>query len=254
MASKFINNNLTALAFVSFPSMEKRVSSAYCKCETTTLSLPITAPARRPSLPALLVMDIIDCLFVEVFDTLNKRCSKELEVINKIYPFENIKYLRKTLRLTLKRVFKCLSEVGIDDDHFKNLNIETEQKLGQLVLRKYGTEFYILHRYPLTLRPFYTKPCVDDSKYSNSFDVFLRGKKFMTGAQHIHEHELLAERARACGMDVNTISTYIDCFRYGTPPHGGFGGQLKCVVKLFCALDDIHETSLFPRDSQRLEP
>ncbi|KAL6491790.1 hypothetical protein OROGR_034155 [Orobanche gracilis] len=200
------------------------------------------------------VMDIVDCLFVEVFDTLNKRCAKELEVINKIYPFENIKYLRKTLRLTFEESVQMLKEAGIDVDPFKNLNIETEQKLGQLVLRKYGTEFYILHRYPLTLRPFYTKPCVDDSKYSNSFDVFLRGEKFMRGAQHIHEHELLAERARACGMDVNTISTYIDCFRYGTPPHGGFGGQLECVVKLFCALDDIHETSLFPRDPQRLEP
>ncbi|KAL6569770.1 hypothetical protein OROMI_014284 [Orobanche minor] len=55
-------------------------------------------------------------------------------------------------------------------------------------------------------------------------------------------------------MDVNIISTYINCFRYGTPPHGGFGGQLECVVKLFCALDDIHETSLFLRDSQRLDP
>ncbi|KAL6562779.1 hypothetical protein OROHE_005366 [Orobanche hederae] len=207
------------------------------------------------------VMDIVDCLFVEVFDTLNKRCAKELEVINKIDLFEISSTYGSHYDLHLKRVFKCLNyvfclleEAGIDVDPFKNLSIETEQKLGHLVLRKYGTEFYILHRYPLTLRSFYTKPCVDDSKYSNSFDVFLRGEKFMTGAHHIHEHELLAERARACGMDVNTISTYIGCFRYGTPPHDGFGGQFECVVKLFCALDDIRETSLFPHDPQRLEP
>ncbi|XP_057802067.1 aspartate--tRNA ligase 1, cytoplasmic-like [Salvia miltiorrhiza] len=200
------------------------------------------------------VMDIVDRLFVEVFDRLNERCTKELEAVNEKYPFENLKYLRKTLRLTFEEGVQMLKEASIEVDPFRDLNAETQRKLGQLVLKKYGTEFYILHRYPLAVRPFYTMPCQDNSKYSNSFDVFIRGEKVISGGQHIHEQELLAERARACGINVNTISTYTDCFRYGAAPQGGFGVELERVVMLFCALDDIHKASLFPRDPQILEP
>ena len=69
----------------------------------------------------------------------------------------------------------CLQEAGVEADPLGDLNTEVERKLGQLVLEKYNTEFYILHRYPSAVRPFYTMPCADDSNYSNSFDVFIRG-------------------------------------------------------------------------------
>ncbi|PNX69108.1 aspartate-tRNA ligase cytoplasmic-like, partial [Trifolium pratense] len=83
-----------------------------------------------------------------------------------------------------------------------------------LLCRKleYGTEFYILHRYPLAVRPFYTMPCYDNPAYSNSFDVFIRGEEIISGAQRIHVPEFLEERAQACGIEVKTISTYIDSF------------------------------------------
>ncbi|KAH6790957.1 Class II aminoacyl-tRNA and biotin synthetases superfamily protein [Perilla frutescens var. frutescens] len=200
------------------------------------------------------VMDIVDRLFVEMFDSLNEKCAKELESINTQYPFEKLKYLRKTLRLTFEEGVQMLKEAGIEIDPFGDLNTETERKLGQLVLEKYGTEFYILHRYPLAIRPFYTMPCHDNPKYSNSFDVFIRGEEIISGAQRVHVPELLTERAQACGIEVKTISTYIDSFRYGAPPHGGFGVGLERVVMLFCALNNIRKTSLFPRDPQRIVP
>ncbi|MCI10534.1 aspartate-tRNA ligase cytoplasmic-like, partial [Trifolium medium] len=125
-------------------------------------------------------------------------------------------------------------EVGVEIEPFGDLNTETERKLGQLVLEKYGTEFYILHRYPLAVRPFYTMPCYDNALYSNSFDVFIRGEEIISGAQRIHVPEFLEKRAQDCGIEVkrahdsgnevkrsqdsgnevNTISTYIDSFRY----------------------------------------
>ncbi|KAL6544221.1 Aspartate--tRNA ligase 2, cytoplasmic [Orobanche gracilis] len=145
-------------------------------------------------------------------------------------------------------------EAGVEIDPLGDLNTESERKLGHLVLEKYGTEFYILHRYPLAVRPFYTMPCHDDPKYSNSFDVFIRGEEIISGAQRVHVPEFLTERAQACGIDLKTISTYIDSFRYGAPPHGGFGVGLERVVMLFCALNNIRKTSLFPRDPQRITP
>ncbi|XP_042018563.1 aspartate--tRNA ligase 2, cytoplasmic-like [Salvia splendens] len=147
-------------------------------------------------------MDIVDGLFVKMFDTLNEKCAKELEAINKQYPFEKLKYLRKTLRLTFEERVHMLKEAGIEVDPFGDLNTETERKLGQLVLEN-STILY------------HAMPCHDNSKYSNSFDVFIRGEEIISGAQRIHVPEFLTERAQACGIDVCTISTYIDAFRYG---------------------------------------
>ncbi|KAL0327654.1 UNVERIFIED_CONTAM: Aspartate--tRNA ligase 2, cytoplasmic [Sesamum angustifolium] len=163
-------------------------------------------------------------------------------------------YLRKTLRLTFEEGVQMLKEAGVEIDPLGDLNTESERKLGQLVLEKYGTEFYILHRYPLAVRPFYTMPCHDNPKYSNSFDVFIRGEEIISGAQRVHVPEFLTERAQSLGIDIKTISTYIDSFRYGAPPHGGFGVGLERVVMLFCALNNIRKTSLFPRDPQRITP
>ncbi|KAF8036703.1 hypothetical protein BT93_C2422 [Corymbia citriodora subsp. variegata] len=200
------------------------------------------------------VMDIVDRLFVTMFDSLNASCKKELEAVGRQYPFEPLKYLRKTLRLTFQEGVQMLKDAGIEIDPLGDLNTEVERKLGQLVLEKYGTEFYILHRYPLAVRPFYTMPCYDDPAYSNSFDVFIRGEEIISGAQRVHVPEFLTKRAEACGIDVKTIETYIDSFRYGAPPHGGFGVGLERVIMLFCGLNNIRKTSLFPRDPLRISP
>ncbi|GMN39774.1 hypothetical protein TIFTF001_008998 [Ficus carica] len=200
------------------------------------------------------VMNIVDRLFVAMFDSLNKNFEKELEAVRTQYPFEPLKYLRNTLRLTFEEGIQMLKDAGVEVDPLGDLNTESERKLGQLVLEKYGTEFYILHRYPLAVRPFYTMPCYDNPAYSNSFDVFIRGEEIISGAQRVHVPEFLAECAEACGIDVKTISTYIDSFRYGAPPHGGFGVGLERVVMLFCGLNNIRKTSLFPRDPLRLAP
>ncbi|ESQ42710.1 hypothetical protein EUTSA_v10015942mg [Eutrema salsugineum] len=200
------------------------------------------------------IMDLVDELFVFIFTKLNERGNEELEAVREQYPFEPLKFLPKTLRLTFAEGIQMLKDAGVEVDPLGDLNTETERKLGQLVLEKYNTEFYMLHRFPAAVRPFYTMPCGDDPRYSNSFDVFLRGEEIISGAQRIHILEFLEERAGECGIDLKTLETYIDAFRYGAPPHGGFGVGLERVVMLFCALNNIRKTSLFPRDPQRLAP
>lgn len=115
-------------------------------------------------------------------------------------------------------------------------------------------DFYVLHRYPAAARPFYTMPCPDDARYTNSFDVFIRGEEIISGAQRIHDPTLLASRASACGVDLASISAYVDAFRYGAVPHGGAGVGLERVVMLYLAAGNIRRTSMFPRDPRRLTP
>ncbi|KAI3893326.1 hypothetical protein MKX03_002134 [Papaver bracteatum] len=200
------------------------------------------------------VMDVVNGLFVAMFDSLNENCQKELQIIGKQYPFEPLKYLRETPRLTFEEGVQMLKEAGVEIDPLGDLNIEMERKLGKLVLEKYGTDFYILHRYPLAVRPFYTMPAYDNPDYSNSFDVFMRGEEIISGSQRVHQPELLITRAKSHGIDPKSIESYIDAFQYGATRHGGFGVGLERVVMLFCGLNNIRKTSLFPRDPQRITP
>ncbi|RYR74720.1 hypothetical protein Ahy_A02g009442 [Arachis hypogaea] len=80
------------------------------------------------------------------------------------------------------------------------------------------------------------------------------GEEIISGAQRVHNAEMLERRAKSCGIDVKTISTYIDSFRYGAPTHGGFGVGLERVVMLFCGLNNIRKASLYPRDPLRIAP
>ncbi|GAB4822582.1 hypothetical protein N2152v2_009628 [Parachlorella kessleri] len=200
------------------------------------------------------VLDVLDKLFVYMFEGLNSRCKQELAVVGEQYPFEPLKFLPKTLRLTFEEGIQMLQEAGFDADPLGDLTTELERSLGKLVKEKYNTEFYFLHRYPLAIRPFYTMPCKDDARYSNSFDIFIRGEEIISGAQRVHDPELLTERAKAWGIPLETIQSYIDAFKYGATPHGGCGVGLERVVMLFCGLDNIRKTSMFPRDPKRLTP
>ncbi|KAL6981238.1 aspartate--tRNA ligase, partial [Sarracenia purpurea var. burkii] len=118
-------------------------------------------------------LDLLDWLDVYIHDYLLKRklhnFAKAFMTEGKVAtdPVGNISFLIPIILFA--------QEAGVQTDPLGDLNTEIERKLGLLVLEKYGTEFYILHRYPLAVRPFYTMPCFDDPAYSNSFDVFIRG-------------------------------------------------------------------------------
>ena len=126
--------------------------------------------------------------------------------------------------------------------------------LGKIVREKYDTDFYILYGYPKNARPFYTMIDPTNPDYTNSYDVFMRGEEIISGAQRIHDPEMLAERAAVHNIPVETIKDYIDAFRYGAPPHGGVGIGLERVVKLYCGISNIRKCSMFPRDPKRLHP
>lgn len=82
----------------------------------------------------------------------------------------------------------------------------------------------------------------------------MRGEEIMSGAQRIHDPELLTKRATELGVGLESIKAYIDSFRYGAPPHAGGGVGLERVVMLYLGLKNIRKTSMFPRDPKRIAP
>lgn len=200
------------------------------------------------------VVDLIGKTFVEIFKGLEERFSNEITAVNKQFPAERFKFLEETLILKFPEAVSMLRAAGAEIGDEDDLTTANEKLLGKLVHDKYQTDFFVLDKFPLAVRPFYTMPDPHDKRYSNSYDMFMRGEEILSGAQRVHDETLLRERATHHNIDLATIAPYIKAFKYGCPPHAGGGIGLERVTMLYLGLDNIRKTSMFPRDPKRLEP
>ena len=134
----------------------------------------------------------------------------------------------------------------------EDLTTEHEKKIGE-VMEDNGHELYFITKYPLKIKPFYTMPS-DEPKYSNSFDLVFKGREIISGSQRIHDYNLLIKRIKEKKLNPSNFKFYLDAFKFGMPPHGGFGLGIERFVTLLLNLPNIREAVLFPRDRKRLDP
>ncbi|KAH7880670.1 uncharacterized protein C8R40DRAFT_271871 [Lentinula edodes] len=203
------------------------------------------------------VMEMLDGLFISIFHGLREKYKKEIDVVNKQFPAEEFKWREGpdgTLKLSFREAVDLLVEDGVAREDLDDINTENEKRLGRIVRAKYETDYYIIDKFPMELRPFYTMPDPNDPTLSNSYDFFMRGEEILSGAQRIHDPKLLEQQMRNKGIDPESMKGYLDGFRFGCSPHGGGGIGLERVLMLFLKLNNIRRASLFPRDPKRLEP
>ncbi|KAF8216172.1 hypothetical protein K438DRAFT_2107385 [Mycena galopus ATCC 62051] len=208
------------------------------------------------------VMELLDSLFLSIFRGLREKYSSEIAIVGKQFPADEFKWREGpegTLKLTFRQAIDILIEDGATMNgqlitHSDDINTENEKKLGRLVKAKYDTDYFIIDKFPMELRPFYTMPDPEDPTLSNSYDFFMRGEEILSGAQRIHDSALLAEKMRSKGVDPESMKAYLDGFRMGCAPHGGGGIGLERVLMLFLKLNNIRRASMFPRDPKRLDP
>ncbi|XP_038217745.1 aspartate--tRNA ligase, cytoplasmic [Zerene cesonia] len=200
------------------------------------------------------VLDTIGQTFTDMFRGLQEQFASEIATVGQQYKVEPFRFLDPPLRLEFPQAVQMLKEAGVTLGDEDDLSTPDEKLLGRLVKAKYDTDFYILDKYPLAVRPFYTMPDPNNPKASNSYDMFMRGEEILSGAQRIHDPEFLTARAKHHGIDIDKIAAYIESFRLGCPPHAGGGIGLERVVMLYLGLDNIRKTSMFPRDPKRVTP
>jgi len=244
------------------------------------------------------VLDVLENLFLHIFEGVNERCKPEIEAVRAQYPFEDLKFSRPSLRLRFSEACAMLREFGpavgarqladlrtqqqsavaagkdelarelqqlvadteqhvatlathADDD---DLSTRDEKLLGVVMHEQKGTDFYVIDKFPTSLRPFYTMADPTDPQWSNSYDIFIRGEEVTSGAQRIHDSDMLLANGARLGVDLKPIEDYVNSFKYGAPPHAGGGIGMERVVMLFLQLDNIRKSSMFPRDPGRLSP
>jgi nondiscriminating aspartyl-tRNA synthetase len=129
-----------------------------------------------------------------------------------------------------------------------------ERWLGEWARREHGSDFLFVTGYPMAKRPFYTHPQPGRPAASRSFDLLFRGLEVATGGQRLHRHAdylaALAARAEPAGP----YRGYLDAFRHGMPPHGGFAIGLERFVARLLGASNVREVTAFPRDLHRLVP
>ena len=129
-----------------------------------------------------------------------------------------------------------------------------ERWLGEWAREQHGSDWLFVTGYPMRKRPFYTHPDPERPAHSRSFDLLFRGTELVTGGQRLHRHADYVEALAARGLSPAPIAAYLDAFRHGMPPHGGFAIGLERFLMQLLDLPNIRLAVLFPRDLTRLSP
>lgn len=197
-------------------------------------------------------------LLKHLFEYLSERCPKELALFKVKMPQVST-IPQVTLAEACELVGRELTrENGTNaGSHSSNtpvdLDPEGERVLCEIIERERGSEFVYVTQYPKQVRPFYAMP-IANSELTDSFDLLFRGLEVTTGGQRIHDYEQLRGSISGRGLNPETFNDYLQCFRYGMPPHGGLAIGLERLTKQLLGLPNVKLASLFPRDQNRISP
>lgn len=189
-----------------------------------------------------------------IYTNLKINYKNEYDYIKSNHKFDDITFPEEPLIIDFKDGVRLLNEHGFDQNLLKDLSTENERKLGKIIKNIYGSDLFILDRYPTVARPFYTMPNDSDVNYTNSYDLIMRGEEICSGAQRIHDYEMLKFNINKRNINEEYLKDYIESFSNGSKPHGGFGLGLERVLMLILDLGNVRMGSLYPRDPTRLTP
>jgi nondiscriminating aspartyl-tRNA synthetase len=143
---------------------------------------------------------------------------------------------------------------GEDLSHEQDLAPAHERWLSAWAEREHGSEWLIVEGYPTAKRAFYTHPDPARPGYSRGFDLLFRGLELISGAQRLHRYADYVAAITARGESIEPYASYLEFFRHGMPPHGGFAIGLERFVARLTGAANVREVTLFPRDLHRLTP
>jgi nondiscriminating aspartyl-tRNA synthetase len=190
------------------------------------------------------VMQMEENVFEYIFNHLLTVCERELSYLGielKFNPIPRISYS--------KAIEIIKGEYGITYEKV-GLNTEAERLISEYIEKTTGSEFVFITKYPLSERPFYAKPSIEEG-CSETFELLYKGMEITSGGQRIHNYEELVKSIESKGINPSQFESYLMAFKYGMPSHGGFGIGLERVIKQMLNLSSVEEASLIPRTKEK---
>lgn len=195
------------------------------------------------------LMDTYEDIAVEMVKHAQEKCRHVFE--SQDLP---LAALAKIPRLTLREAQEIIfQEFKRDARKEKDLSPQDEVDICKWAKEKYGSDFVTITHYPTAKRAFYTMPDPKNPEFSLSFDLLFRGIEVLSGSQRINDYQKLVCAIEDRGMDPKNFEMYLQAFKYGMPPEGGFSFGLERMTKQMMGLENIREASLFPRDMERVD-
>ncbi len=196
------------------------------------------------------VLDLLTELLEHMVRTALDRHPRDAETVGMKAPrfgdVPRIKF-RDAQRMILERY-------GEDRTNEQDLSPQDERWIGDWASEEFDSDFAYVTHYPTLKRAFYTLPDPDDPEYSLSFDLIFKGQELVSGSQRVNRYDQLLEIMEVRGMNPDSFSGYLQAFKFGMPPEGGFAiGSERLLMRLVGA-ENLRETTLFPRDVHRLTP
>jgi aspartyl-tRNA synthetase len=198
------------------------------------------------------VMAVAEGIVVKSLEFVSNNAAKELQILGvnlpkPVVPFPRVKY---------GEAIEMVKSEGLGIEHGEDLGTEGEKALGEVMKREKGCELYFITEFPTSLKrgTFYAKRYDDDPETTGYFDLDCRGQEIVSGGQREHRYERLVEQMRENNLSLESFDFYLKGFRYGMPPHGGFGFGVERFVQKMLDLPNIREAVLYPRDRARLVP
>jgi nondiscriminating aspartyl-tRNA synthetase len=145
-------------------------------------------------------------------------------------------------------------EYGYEIPETTDIDPHGEELAGKYAQEKFNSDFIFITHYPWSDRPFYTMPNPENSEETYGFDLLYKGLEIITGGQRIHNYDELISNMKKKGVKPQGMEFYLDTFKYGIPPHGGWAMGSERIIKQILNLESIKEAVLFPRDVKRLIP
>ena len=191
------------------------------------------------------VMRVETRLMHSIIKHLKESCVEEFKTLGATLPDAPEEFPS----LKLREAQKIL---GVDESE-PDLEPEHERAICEWAKREHNSDFIFITHYPVSKRPMYTFEDPEDLGYTKSFDLLFRGVEITTGGQRRHDYENLIEGIKAKGLDPDKFSYYLQAFKYGMPPHGGWGMGLERLTQKMLGLHNVKEATLFPRDINRID-
>lgn len=177
-------------------------------------------------------------------EKIQRLCGLEVEVPTLPFP-----------KVTMKEAHAILGRMGHEvAREGGDLDPQGERMLAQYIREKHGHDFVFVIDYPITVRPFYHMRYPDAPDTTKSFDLIYRGLEVTTGAQREHRHDILLKQVIEKGVPPESIQYYLDFFRYGCPPHGGYGFGLTRLLMRLLGFENVREVTYLYRGINRLSP
>lgn len=193
------------------------------------------------------VMDLQARLMTSMMRHVAERCGPELERLEATIPPE-----APIPRIELLQARELVHERFGHASGGKDLDPEGERLLGRWAHEEHGSDFVFVTRYPEAARPFYTMPTGDG--FTRGVDLLFRGVEITSGGQRVHEYDMLENELRKRDLDPARFAGYLEVFRHGMPPHGGFAIGAERLTALLLGIPNVRFARAFPRDGSRLQP